>query len=229
MDMHYGCEIEDVLPELSVIRDTYLDQKRTNDLCLYIFDKKPDLLEDLIEQEKIPFPFNRDALLRKAFYRIEGFFNDEVENNNIDPISKIQMVDLSFEIDRRVRRGLGLKDIPVVGKELMSGLDEELPELFEIQIPNVQGIDAEKFKEYLGHTYYSNKETVYAYCENIRRLMTGGMNYALLLNSIKVSLSSDHKHYLSYISEELVRQLNQFIEHPSYMELEQLLGDENGR
>lgn len=113
------------LIDLPVYRDTYLSQERTDELCRLLWEQRPDLIRALVAEEEV-VPKDR-TMFARVTSRITNYFRDEERAGRIDAISLTGMVDLIYEIDRRVRKSLGLPAIPVRWKPVAPGPDGPFP------------------------------------------------------------------------------------------------------
>lgn len=113
------------LIDLPVYRDTYLSQERTDELCRLLWQQRPDLIRALVAREEV-VPQDR-TMFARVTSRITEYFREEEKAGRIDAISLTGMVDLIYEIDRRVRKSLGLPAIPVRWKPIAPGPDGPFP------------------------------------------------------------------------------------------------------
>lgn len=107
------------LIDLPVYRDTYLSQERTDELCRLLWAQRPDLIRALVEREEV-VPQDR-TMFARVTKRIIHFFREEEKDGRIEPITMTGMVDLIYEVDRRVRHTLGLPAIPVRWRPIAPG------------------------------------------------------------------------------------------------------------
>lgn len=169
------------LIELPVYRDTYLSQERTDELCRLLWSERPDLIVALVSVEKI------GAQDRTKFAKtntlVSEFLRDEEKAGRVEPISLTGMVDLLYEINRRVRKILGLNDIPVYGKPIAPGPEGPFPLLIHKPILNINGKPHEgmtqEIADRLAQKIYDimvreHPEALYAYIEMWRRCLRSG-------------------------------------------------------
>ncbi len=216
------------LPDLPVYQDIYCSQELTDRLCRYVCENRPEFVQELIEQEKLPFPDNRDAMLTKALNRIEYYLCDEAKEGRVPELSMLGMIDFIYEIDRRVRRSLGLFDIPVVGTPLAPTPEGPFPELVDNPIwRNAQGkpslgMTQELVDEFAALAYENNHEISYVCCERKRRLLRGGYEEGLLNDSMRKIMPAEHEaKYVRFLGE-LLGRLSLMCNIPNYEQIKAL-------
>jgi hypothetical protein len=121
------------LIDLTVYREDFISQKRVDDLCKMLWDVAPGWVEDLcvVEDEEQsysrfahPTNWNVDTVLihiREWFYRLGA-------KGVIDELSDLQMCDLVYELERRVRIGVGIDDFKPAGQRLAPTPEGPFPE-----------------------------------------------------------------------------------------------------
>lgn len=217
------------LPDIPVYQGIYCPQELTDRLCRYVCENKPEFVQELIEQEKLPFPDNRDAMLTKALNRIEYYLCDEAREGRVPELSMLGMTDFLYEIDRRVRKSLGLFDIPVVGTPLAPTPDGPFPELIVLPVwrnaqgDMVHGVTQELINEYALLAYKKNYEISYAFCEHERRLLRSGRARYILIDRIGNIMSENGKKGIaSAVVSELCNRLRAMSNFPSYGQMRTL-------
>ncbi|MBU0801346.1 MAG: hypothetical protein KKA05_10135 [Alphaproteobacteria bacterium] len=177
----------------------------------------------------LPFPDNRDAMLGKACARIEYYLRNEEKEGRIPPISILGMIDLIFEIDRRVRKGLGLFDIPVVGIPLAACSLGPYPPLIEKPLHGLdkgaprEGITQEQADQFTKAIYEKNGELMYAICELKRRLLRGGGVMDLLEQVVRSEIAASNDKILPVkVKGELMGRLSIMCQMPSYEQIKTL-------
>ncbi len=176
------------LIDLPVYRDDYISQQQVDLLCRILWDEKPWYIRDLAAEEnagrrKSP---TKIQTLWKVFSRMGTFFR-ELESNDprIEKISYLGMVDLVYEVERRVRIALGLEDFKPVGYPIAPSPEGPFPEVGDVLFHILK--DEDYYREYPGckdkvePTFYpeSNKvyqklceehpDVLFAFAEGIRR------------------------------------------------------------
>jgi len=115
--------------EFPVIRSAYCDQETTNRVIAYLAAQTPDLIAQLTEEEKQPFPESRGARFREICYSI-GAHIREAESRDVElPETRLALVDLLYELSRRIRKAQGLNEIPMLGKALAPSPQGPFPQL----------------------------------------------------------------------------------------------------
>ena len=167
------------LIDLPVYREDYISQQQVDKLCRLVWEEKPDFVEALVLVEKTPFPNNRSGVFFERMGDIIDFFRDKEKEGAIESISMIAMVDLTYEIDRRVRHALGLEDIKPTGEQIAEGPDGPFPPPGELN-RYIRGKDKEVLEMppernavYL-KLYKEHPEVIFAYAELHRRHLRMG-------------------------------------------------------
>lgn len=217
-----------LLPDIPVYQDIYCSQELTDRLCRYMCENRPEFVQELIEQEKLPFPDNRDGLHGKYCNHIEFYLRDEAKEGRVPELSMLGMIDLIYEIDRRVRNSLGLFDIPVVGASLAPTPDGPFPKLIDKPIwRNAQGkpslgMTQELVDELAVLAYENNHEISYVFCERKRRLLRGGYEEGLLSDSMRKIMPAEHEaKYVRFLGE-LLGRLSLMCNIPNYEQIKAL-------
>ncbi len=213
------------LIDLPVYQETYCDQRLTDHLCRYVWQNKPEFVRSLAEQEMLPFPDNRDAMLGRACERIEYYLKDEAKEGRAPELSMLGMIDLIYEIDRRVRKGLGLFNIPVVGTALAASPEGPFPELIKSDVLYSAKIPPKAkqncIDEYIFDFYKKNTPLCYAYCEASRRLLRGG-DVSQKLGSLTQKNVDEKKVNSSEVLLELRRRLHEMCNLPNYEQIKSI-------
>lgn len=190
---------ENDLPELvslQVHRDTYLSQQRTDELCMLLWKKYPELVGLLAHEAKYPFPDCRIGRFRSLIEELHIFFREEEKEGNIESLSLIQMVDLSWEVDRRIRKGIGVEEAPICGSSFIvdpSGPFPEWPEGKMSSYPAkgmTQELSDELSKKIYEYLVENQPEVLFAMTENDRRVLQEG-EPDLLVQSIAKKLTPE--------------------------------------
>jgi hypothetical protein len=165
------------LIDLPVYRGTYMSQQRTDELCRLLWQQRPDLIRALVEREEV-VPQDR-TMFARVTSRITEYFREEEKAGRIEAISLTSMVDLIYEIDRRVRQSLGLPAIPVRWKPIAPGPDGPFPPWPDKPIYSspegntFQGLTQEKADRLTPQIYAALikecPEAIFAQVENERR------------------------------------------------------------
>ncbi len=213
------------LPDLPVYQDIYCSQELTDRLCRYVCENRPEFVQELIEQEKLPFPDNRDAMLGKACSRIEYYLRDEAKEGRVPELSMLGMIDFIYEIDRRVRRSLGLFDIPVVGTPLAPTPEGPFPELVDNPMRSSTSrrgtVSQTIVNECVLSLYEVNPQLCYQYCEHARRLLRSG-GAAHELSNLSSTITGKERADGTDISLELRDRLRMMCNLPNYEQIKAL-------
>lgn len=163
------------LPKLPVIRDTYCSQEMTDKLVSYLCQKRPDLVKLVFEQEKRPLPEGRDELYAKAYGNIIEYLRDLADHSVLIPESRLGMLDLLYELSRRIRSDLNLVPVLIIGNPLAPSPDGPFPDLPSSKIKIVKNPDhqlsQDEVNEVVSRAYTEHPEIFYEFSEQARRLM----------------------------------------------------------
>lgn len=202
------------LIDLPVYRDTYLSQERTDELCHYVWENYPDYIRDLVNvAERVP-------IYRTKFAKINDNLScrlrDDEKAGKIRQISLIGMVDLIFEIDRRIRKALDLPEIEVLWKPIAPGPEGPFPPLIDLPLDSpLSKIPQEKADGLIWELYATlireNPEAIFAQVEMTRRhLWSGEPSWIIFGTAKKISAAEDEVNS-SDVSGELRRRWNTMI------------------
>ena len=173
------------LIDLSVYRETYLSQKRTDELCALIWDDRPDLIVRLVGNVRsFEFPLDRDAYLTKPNAAIIAHLRKKEKTGDIEQISMTGMIDFLYELDRRIRKIEGKSEIEVIGDPIAPSPHGPFPELIIVPIyRNKEGHPSKGMTQELAdrlcpriyeHFLENDPEVIFAYCEMNRRHLRSG-------------------------------------------------------
>lgn len=137
------------LVELPVYRGIYCSQEMTDKILRHLWEKKPELVRGLVSEEMRPLPDGHDDMHGKACERIIVYLREKASEDIDIPPSRLGMLDLLYELSRRLRKGLGLAEVPVFGKPLASGPEGPFPVLIEqpIQLPKNKKLEIQITQE----------------------------------------------------------------------------------
>ncbi len=156
------------LPPLKVIRETYCSQEMTDSCIDYLVKNYPQRVLALLDEEKV----NREVLYYKIASNIAYILKDEVGKSIDVPQTHLGLIDLVYELSRRLRRAYDLPEILPQGKPIAPTPDGPFPELIKIEIGPVQkklGITQEVADRLLGRIYEQRPDLWYAMAEGARR------------------------------------------------------------
>lgn len=163
-----------VLPpliELPVLRSTYFGQEETDKALRYLWEKKPELVRKQAEQE----PSNFDQAYIMQLAHIVDFLRNEASNEIDIPKTNLGMLDLLFELSRRLRRALDIKPWELRGCPLMDTPNDLAPDLPSLQIKtsnggeNYHGVTQEMVDRIISGAYKDAPELFYQTAECLRR------------------------------------------------------------
>lgn len=128
------------LPELleyPVIREKYCNQKMTDTALEYLWLKRPDRVRIQGALE----PKNYDSVYVMELAVIVDFFRNEASTEIDIPQTRLGMLDLLFELSRRLRLALNIPEWELKGKPLAESPDDPMPALPVMPIEVVKGRD----------------------------------------------------------------------------------------
>lgn len=124
------------LVELPVYRGIYCSQEMTDAALRHLWEEKSELVRELAAQEMRPDPrrTHGDAVYNKAIDRVISYLRQEESKKTELPLSRIGMLDVVYELSRRLRKGLGLPDLEILGIPLVKKPDSAYPVLLKLPI-----------------------------------------------------------------------------------------------
>lgn len=126
------------LPDLlnsPVLREQYCNQKMTDTALEYLWLKRPDRVRIQGALE----PKNYDSVYVMELAVIVDFFRKEAINEIAIPETRLGMLDLLFELSRRLRLALDIPEWELRGRPLAETPDAPLPPLPVIPIAVTKG------------------------------------------------------------------------------------------
>jgi hypothetical protein len=105
------------LIDLPVHREDYLSQQRVDELCKMLWKKEPWCIVKLASAEDDKghlFRFDEFVAYKlwPSLRAIKQFFNAQAEQGEFEKLSDLQMCDIIYEVERRVRIVTGIDDFP---------------------------------------------------------------------------------------------------------------------
>jgi len=154
------------LPRLPVIRKEYCSQKITDDAIDYLFEHHPDLLLRIVEDENPNRVGTHYEAYQKAIYTLQK--SEDV----IIPDHDIALIDIAYELSRRIRIAYGMNEIEVQGRPLAPSIEGPYPELIKKPIGRYtkkDGFTQKKVDSILEDFYQANHKLCYVHSEQFRR------------------------------------------------------------
>jgi hypothetical protein len=175
----------DYLPELvdlPVVRATYCSQEMTDSALRFLWQTEPDLVRALGQQERGGY----DATYIMQLTEIVDFFKNVASKSIQIPDTRLGMLDLVFELSRRLRVALGYKPPLPSGTSLKASLDSKLPDIPALPI-DISGISSTKVTQEMVDRLISavineRPDLIYEFSENLRR---GGIWPHDIVNEIR--------------------------------------------
>ena len=120
------------LPVLPMLRQTYCPQNIVDYAIRYIQEHNPPLLVEFAEAERGRGDYTNYG---DACYGIAEFLSHASEHDPIPlPHTNLGMLDIVYELSRRVRQAYGLSPIRPLGRPLSEGPYQSFPPLIEMKI-----------------------------------------------------------------------------------------------
>jgi hypothetical protein len=158
-----------LLPDLKVIRDTYCSQAMTDKLIRFLQERRPDLLFRLLDEERML----RSVTFDKAARKVVTYLKDEARKDIDIPESFLGILDLMFELSRRLRQAANLPEITILGGPLSAGPDGPFPPLPTVKIneSSGHGLSQDLADRLLQASYTHQPRVWFEMAEEIRRTM----------------------------------------------------------
>lgn len=141
-------------------------------LIKHLEKERPDLVEMLIQRDKKAFD---QGMHGRIFAHIIDYFRNKFDQPALVPPTRLGMLDLLFELWRRVHKSLGKDDLPVFGKPFAVGINGPFPTLINKPIALAKKeedrLSQELVDEVIQSAYRQAPEIFYEFSEQIRRVM----------------------------------------------------------
>jgi hypothetical protein len=162
------------LPELEVAQEKYCSQEMVDRILRFLQDKQPDYIRTLLNEAKInPLSDYRNELLKLPRY---------LENSGIEvPNARLGMIDLTFEVHRRVMKAIGgwmpeIRGNPI--GESPTALSQPMVKLpvgglkAKSKTPADQFVSQELADDVVDAMFKRRPDLLYEFAEEIRRDIT---------------------------------------------------------
>ena len=152
------------LPKLDVEREGYCSKKMTDEVISYLErNAREKLLDCLGDEDRDP----RDVH-HKSYSSIIEFVSKEASKEIDVPKNHIGMVDLAFEITKRLRFANNYKAPVVIGQPIAPAISGPYLEMVSLPIGS-RTADIEKIDRVLDAFYLRQKELCFALSEGLRK------------------------------------------------------------
>lgn len=167
------------MPELPVIRDTYCSQDMADKAISYLWEKKSDLLLKMMNAEKREFiQYDYTRYIPDYLGQVIRFLRKEASQDIALPETDLGMMDLSFELSRRLRKARGLPEYKIPGRPLAAGPEGPFPP----ELPHLPILDKvplnlnqEQIDSIIDRAYKQRPDLFWELVEYMRRgLIHGG-------------------------------------------------------
>ena len=159
------------LPILSVVREDYCSQEATNKIVSYLEGCAQDKLYSCMYEESSALDLRNKPYSNLIYYVIEH------KDLLLFDASDIALVDLSYEVSRRIRVAYNMPEVKIVGKPLTDHIDGIYPPLLKMEINTEviwKGLTQDLANRVLEIFYGQNKALCFSIGEAYRRnLMLG--------------------------------------------------------
>lgn len=183
------------LPELQVIRETWCSQAATDAVLSYLWRHAPHLVQRQLKLEHL----NYDQTYLMELSHIIDFFT-KVAAKEVDvPTTHLGMLDLLFELSRRLRVAASLPEWHIRGKPLSDGPQDQMPKMPVMPIHSAAEsspffITQNQTDRIIEDAYKLRPDLFYDLAEALRR---GGIGHHGIFNELKLvfqkaSLSGDN-------------------------------------
>lgn len=158
------------MERLPVVRDTYCSQKMTDDIIDYIIPNVGSYwLEKIVDNEgKVGDDFHYNA-----YSGVIEFVINDISKYLPIPSTDVGLVDLSYELRRRIRKALDLPEVPILGKPFAPSPEGPYPpELAKVKIFHEYeswGLTQEFADSVLDSLYQLRPDLFYTLGESLRR------------------------------------------------------------
>lgn len=206
------------LPSLPVLRGVYCSQEVTDNVLQYLWNKVPEFVLVLLRREHSDF----DQTYLMDLARIVDFLRKEACKDISVPESHLGMVDLLFELSRRLRKIRGISEYRIKGHPLIKSPDEPWPELPWLPIellPNGRiryGVTQEIADRVIADAYKKRPDLFFEFAEILRRGSVWGSDvFSELKHVFRESIQADEhldNTSLSTIGGEVNRRLRKICE-----------------
>lgn len=159
------------LVDLPVIRDTYCSQEMTDRALMYLWEKEPELVRAQGKVEQI----NYDAAYVMELGRIVEFFQKATNSGIKIPITRLGMLDLVFELSRRLRKALEIPEYEIKGRSFAKSPEDSMPDLPALPIQLLKNgkppfdLTQEVVDRIIAATYKKRPDLFYEFSEILRR------------------------------------------------------------
>lgn len=138
-----------LLPDLKVIRDSYCNQTITDKVIRSLQKKRPDLIADIAFEINKPSNYRVGGRLANPLYQrraqaICDYLKDESSKEIESPATNLGLIDLIFELSRRIAKVYDLPDLDFFGTSIAEGPDHPLlPLAPPSNHPDSEGVTSE--------------------------------------------------------------------------------------
>lgn len=168
------------LIDLPVYRTDYINQQQVDMYCKLVWKEKADVVGELAFEIDIPFEDWGNVNIPRKMAHIITYIRNIEKEKQLPPISMIGMVDLTYEILRRISIELGAGDVPIRGEQIAKTPFSPFPPVGQLQ-NYVWGDKNKEPKEYSPEKeklyyklYKEHPEVIFAATELERRALRMG-------------------------------------------------------
>lgn len=155
------------LPVLNVVRNIYCSQETTDMIVDHLERNAKDLLYRCMVDE-VPVLDIRN----EAYSCLIAYVLDQVSKDIQVSFSDMAMVDLAYEVSRRIRKAYDLPEVAVIGEALAPSIAGPYPNLINLEISDRThglGLTQDAVNEILEILYVKHSDIWFSICESKRR------------------------------------------------------------
>ncbi len=167
------------LPALPVLRSNYCTQEMTNEAISFLQRRQPDLIATLASQQRRGRGGN--SMYYRSLNDVENYLTYEASKEIQITQTALGMVDLLFELSRRIAAACDLQEVQLVGKSLAEGPDSPLvPLAGRSDLPESLGVTPDLADHIVRLVYEQSPRLFYELGEQyIRQLRTNALTRKL--------------------------------------------------
>jgi len=157
------------LVDLPVVRSTYCNQDLTNTLLLQIWSQKPEWIQELSKLESEPNIY--EVRTFSDYENIIDDLTDFLRQSCLEGkhLTRLGLLDLIYELTRRLRKTLKLPQLPILGNPLAPSADGPFPPLEDVPVWPSNKMTQEIADRILHKAYIQSPEVFFEQAEQMRR------------------------------------------------------------
>jgi len=159
------------LIDLPVYRDTYCDQKMTDDLLRHLWETRADLISEaaILEVKPDAYRIHADYQYKDVLDKVITYLRKALPEELKAPPSRLGMLDLLYEFSRRLRGSTGQEQLILLGQPLAPSPEGPYPALPNTPVWPGRRFTQETADAVLQEAYRLNPAAFYECAEQMRR------------------------------------------------------------